>query len=59
MCAISELLIAGCRGQAARMLGPTGSFGIDEDTYEDYMYCAWRIEVEAAKVSNVYYYYYY
>ena len=33
-----------------------GSFGIDETQYQNNMGCAWRIEVEASQVSNVYYF---
>ena len=57
MCAIRELLTAGCRGQTARLQGPTGSFGIVKSQYEDDMNCAWRIEVGAAQVSNLRYCY--
>ena len=55
MWAIKDVLTAGCGGQPARLQGPTGSFGIDKDQYEDDMNCAWRIDVGAARVSNVYY----
>ena len=57
MCAMRYLLIAGCGGQTARLLGPAGSFGIDKSQYQNNMNCTWRIEVGTAQVSNVYYCY--
>ena len=46
------MLIAVCESSPVTLLGPSGSFGIDEDHYKNNMNCGWKIVVEADRVSN-------
>ncbi|KAI0218618.1 CUB and peptidase domain-containing protein 1 [Lamellibrachia satsuma] len=45
--------VKGCRGSAATLTGPEGTFGINQTQYENNMRCGWKIQVELSKRVKV------
>ncbi|KAI0218613.1 Ovochymase-2 [Lamellibrachia satsuma] len=45
--------VEGCRGSAATLTGPEGTFGINKIQYVNNMKCGWKVQVDSSKVVKL------